>query len=121
MANKRILLTDDEPDLVEILEAVIERPNWDIITTNDGESTMEKLREESFDLVILDLLMPEPDGFAILKWIRKTKETKDTPVVIISAYCHDSTIKTVKDLGANDFVKKPIGIHEFKQIISKYI
>ena len=121
MKNKRILLTDDEPDLVEILEAIIERPNWDIITTNDGKTTMAELRVGTFDLIILDLLMPEPDGFEILKWVRKSKEHKDIPVVVISAYCHDSTIQTVKDIGANDFVKKPIGIHEFKQVISKYL
>tara|TARA_B100000315_G_C14587849_1_gene594101 strand:- start:3326 stop:3700 length:375 start_codon:yes stop_codon:yes gene_type:complete len=121
MVQKRILITDDEPDLLEILEAVIDKPDWEIVTTGDGKTTIEQLEHNDFDLIILDLLMPEPDGFEVLKWIRKTKRTKELPVVVISAYCHDTTIETVMELGANHFLKKPIGFSDFKTAVNRFV
>lgn len=119
--KKRILVADDEPDLVEIMTAVLEKPGWEIQASTDGRSTIRALEQTVFDLVFLDLLLPEPDGFDILRWIRRNESTKEIPVIIISGRSQESTITRAQKLGANQFITKPFDFEVLRSVAANYL
>jgi len=119
--KKRILVADDEPDLVEIITAVLEKPGWEIQASTDGRSTIRALEQTVFDLVFLDLLLPEPDGFDILCWIRRNESTKEIPVIIISGRSQENTITRAKKLGANQFIIKPFDFEVLRSVAANYL
>lgn len=119
--KKRILVADDEPDLVEIVAAVLENPEWEIQTSTDGKSAIAALEDNDYDLVLLDLLLPAPDGFDILRWIRANERTKDIPVIIVSGRSQEKTVQKALSLGANEFVTKPFEFDTLLSIAGKYL
>jgi len=118
--NRRILVADDEPDLVEIITTVLEKTNCDIETCFDGKSTIQALKKTDFDLIILDLLMPEPDGFEILQWIRGHKRTKEIPVIVVSGRSQERAVTRAFELGANQFITKPFDFNDLTSTVNYY-
>jgi CheY-like chemotaxis protein len=84
MAKKKILVVDDEKDVVEFLTDLLEDNGYEVTPANNGQEAMEKVERESFDLILLDLQMPEETGTDFYRKLRHKKESKKTPVVIIS-------------------------------------
>lgn len=115
--TKQILIVEDEPDLMEITTSVVEKEGREISAVFEGSSAMDALTSKPFDLVILDLLIPEPDGFHILTWIRENEATQDLPVIIISASSQENTVKKVLSLGATKFISKPFKFEELAQSV----
>lgn len=85
--GKKILLADDDPDVVEVLSMLLEEEGYEIATARDGAEALEKLEGESPDLVILDLLMPRVDGFAFFEALRDPRYERwsKTPVVVLTS------------------------------------
>ncbi|HEX7358008.1 MAG TPA: response regulator, partial [Ignavibacteriaceae bacterium] len=81
---KKILLVDDEPDIVEFLKYNLEQQNFEVIVGRDGEEAIQKLSEKP-DLIILDIMMPKLDGFETCKRIRDNKDFDNVPVVFLTA------------------------------------
>ncbi|MCH8013026.1 MAG: response regulator [Candidatus Marinimicrobia bacterium] len=119
--KKRILIADDEPDLIEIAVAFLERPEWEIVTTIDGVTTMKMLECNHFDLVILDILMPKPDGLKIARWIRGNEQTKNVPIIILSAISEENTLNKAINIGVNEFITKPFDFETLERTVSKYL
>lgn len=105
--NKKILLVDDEQDIVEFLEYNLRQEGFEVITAYNGKEAISKLSQKP-DLIILDVLMPEMDGYETCKTIREIPEFKTTPVLFLTAKA--SEIDEIKglNLGADDYVHKPI-------------
>lgn len=105
--NAKILLVDDEQDIVEFLEYNLKQEGFEVISAYDGIQAIEKLSEEP-DLIILDILMPKMNGYEACSEIRKRSEFKNTPVIFLTA--KSSEVDEVKglNLGADDFIQKPI-------------
>lgn len=105
--STKILLVDDEQDIVEFLEYNLKQEGFDVISAYDGKQAIDKLGEEP-DLIILDVLMPNMDGYEACSEIRKREEFKNTPVIFLTA--KSSEVDEVKglNLGADDFIQKPI-------------
>ena len=103
----KILLVDDEYDIVEFLQYNLEQDNFEVITAYDGQEAIEKISENP-DLIILDVMMPNMDGYEVCSRIRATKGYKDTPIIFLTA--KSSEIDEVKglELGADDFIQKPV-------------
>lgn len=112
MANKiKILIVDDERPLARALELKLTHEGFEAKTALDGESAIEILKEEKFDLMILDLVMPKLDGFGVLKKMREIKN--ETPVIVVSNLSQKEDAKKSKELGAVDFfVKSDIPISD---------
>ncbi len=104
MANKKILVIDDEVDILDIVKARLLANNYDVITASDGETGLVKMREEKPDAVILDILLPQTDGLTILKKIRE--EDKAIPVFMYTAYSNEERIKLASKLNATGFIIK---------------
>lgn len=105
--GRKILLVDDEKDIIELLQYNLEQEGYEVFTAYDGAEALSKLVNFP-DLIILDVMMPVMDGFEVCRRIRKMKEFQNTPVIFLTAL--SSEIDEIKglDLGANDFIVKPI-------------
>lgn len=103
----RILLVDDEKDIVEFLEYNLHQEGFEVISAYDGQEAIEKLRHKP-DLIILDILMPKMDGFETCQKIRSLSEFKNVPVIFLTA--KSAEVDEIKglNLGADDFIRKPI-------------
>jgi two-component system alkaline phosphatase synthesis response regulator PhoP len=104
---KKILLVDDEPDIVEFLKYNLEQQNFNVIVGNNGEEALQKLNEKP-DLIILDIMMPKLDGFETCKIIRGKKEFENIPIVFLTARMGEVDEIKGLEFGASDFIHKPI-------------
>jgi len=106
----KILVVDDEPDLLEQLRETLTSQKYDVDTADDGESALDKMFDNLYDLVILDIMLPFFDGLAILIEIRKANI--DTPVLLLTAKGDvEDKIKGL-DYGADDYLAKPFAMAE---------
>lgn len=111
----KILIVDDDPDILVAIGAVLEARNYQIITARDGEEGLVKLKEEGPDLMILDLLMPRKDGFAVCKELKDPRWSKhsNVPILILTSVREEVSrrryeLETGLSLDVDDYVEKPI-------------
>ncbi len=101
----RVLLIDDDPDVAVTLRTLLRGQDFDIQPVFSGEEGLEAVRENEPDVVILDLLMPELDGWQVCEEIRKTT---DVPILILSALGSPGSVAQALDAGADDYLIKPV-------------
>ena len=117
----KILIADDQPDNLRLLSRYLENEGYDYMQAKDGEETLEKVRSNLPDLVLLDVNMPKKDGFQVLEEIRADSATKHIPVIILTAARLDaSEIQSGLNMGADDYITKPFDRRElFARIRTK--
>jgi adenylate cyclase len=106
-ASGRILVVDDNPDNRDMLSRRLEREGYTVDTAENGLRALEKLESEAFDLVLLDIMMPELDGFAVLQRIRANPLCKEVAVIMISALDEIKSVVRCIEMGAEDYLQKP--------------
>ena len=117
--QKKILVVDDEPDILEFLQIIFEEAGYFVVTTEKGDY-LEKLNNGALpDLVLLDMLLSGKDGREIVKQLKSQEKTKHIPVIMFSA--HPSAEKTARAAGADDFVEKPFDIETLMEKIQRLI
>jgi two-component system, OmpR family, KDP operon response regulator KdpE len=109
MRREAILVVDDEPPMRKYLSANLRARGYWVSTAEDGTEALQCLAEHSFDLLILDIMMPGPDGLALLKVVR---DSSSVPVLILSARGREADKVQALDLGADDYLTKPFGVEE---------
>lgn len=107
--RKRILVVDDEKGLARIIRLNLEQDGFEVVEAYNGTQAMEKLRTTLPDLVLLDVMMPDMDGFTVLKMIR---EIGNTPVIMLTAKGEENDKVKGLELGADDYVTKPFSPRE---------
>ena len=112
---KKILLVDDDPDIRDVLTVILESRGYQIVTARDGIEGLAALRAENPDLMIVDLLMPKMDGFAMLKELQDGRWSKyrETPILILSSVREEASrrryeLETALEFNVDDYVEKPI-------------
>jgi PleD family two-component response regulator len=108
----RILIADDNPQGVELLEAYLVDGDYDIRTAADGEETLKQVREWRPDLILLDIMMPKLSGFEVCKRLRSHPDTEDIAVCMITALDQPSDVDRAVDAGTDEFLTKPINKNE---------
>ncbi|HLP86824.1 MAG TPA: response regulator [Candidatus Paceibacterota bacterium] len=103
---KKVLIVEDDSFLQGLEANKLEKKSFKVITASTGEEGLNKINEPDIDLVLLDLMLPNFDGFEILKKVRTTEKTKDIPVIVFSNLSEDSAITKSRELGATDFMIK---------------
>ena len=103
-----VLAVDDVPLNLILVEKILQRYNFKVKTANGGQEALDMIAAEKPSLVLLDLMMPNVDGFDVLAALSKSEETSNIPVVILSALNSESDIEKALSNGAKDFVTKPI-------------
>jgi len=104
---KKILLADDEKDILEFLQYNLEKEGFEVITATNGDDALVRLKENP-DLAILDIMMPKLNGFEVCEKIRENKKTALLPVIFLTAKSSEKDEIKGLELGANDFILKPI-------------
>ena len=112
MKKARILVVDDEPDLVELVRHHLQREHYEVITANDGETALAEARRRIPDLVILDLMLPGIDGLEVCRRMRADSRMAHIPIVMLTAKGEESDAVIGLAQGADDYVRKPFGVKE---------
>ncbi len=101
----KILVIDDDPAMTELLSTLLRTIPAHVIAVNSGQEGVEQTENQKPDIVILDLMMPEMDGWQVCKRIR---EFSTVPILILSALDHPGMVATALDAGADDYLIKPV-------------
>jgi len=104
----KILLVDDEPDIIEFLGYNLKKEGFDVVTAHDGSGAIAKARAEHPDLILLDVMMPGMDGMEVCQLLRDDPQMKDVFIILLTARGEDYSQVAGFDSGADDYVKKPV-------------
>lgn len=118
---KKILIVDDEPNIVMSLEYTFKKNNFEVFIARDGQEALDILKTNFPDVIILDIMMPMVDGFATLEQIRKDNNLKHTKVLFLSAKNKASDIEKGLALGADAYMTKPFTIKKVVEQISELL
>jgi len=116
--NKRILVVDDIPANIEIVLAIL-GDTYDVLVAIDGETALEIADEEQLDLILLDVVMPDMDGYSVCEALKKDVKTKDIPVIFITAVTDEVSIERAYEVGGIDYVTKPFKPKELRARIKR--
>ncbi len=120
MAHK-ILIVDDEVDVVETLASRLKREGYAVCTAFDGEEALLRVKEDDPDVILLDLIMPKLNGYEVLEQVRKRYTDKWRPVIIISAKTEFESVKQCYNLEADHYLTKPCTIDQILRGIETMI
>ncbi len=126
--QKKILLADDDPDVVEVITMLLEDEGYEVITAKDGAEALEKIKLESPDLIILDLLMPHVDGFAVFQMLRDPRYERwsKIPVVILTSVREEVSnrryeLETGRKMDYAAYLEKPADPDVLLETVTKLI
>jgi two-component system alkaline phosphatase synthesis response regulator PhoP len=108
----RILIVDDEPNIIISLEFLMKREGFEVAVAGDGERALQAMAEQRPDLVILDVMMPRLNGFEVCQRIRAQPAWRGVPVLMLTAKGHETDLKKGLALGADAYVTKPFSTRE---------
>ena len=122
----KVLIIDDDPDFVEATRIVLESKPYEVIVSYDGDDGLRKAREESPDLIILDVIMPVKDGFSTAEQLKKDAGLKNIPVIILTSYAEKGGGSSVAMSGGltmetEDYIDKPVSPEELLKKVEKYL
>lgn len=112
--KKKILIIDDEPDILKTMKYNLEFEGYEVFSAQDGEEGLKKIKQALPDLVLLDLKMPGKNGFQIAKEIKSQKEYGDIPIIVLSALKDEASKYIAAKGGAVEFIEKPVDIEKLK-------
>lgn len=112
IVKRTILLIDDEPDQIKLLEFNLSAEGYRVLSARDGESGLAQARRNKPDLIILDVMMPGMDGWDVCKHLRQDVETSSTPILMLTAKAEETDRVLGLELGADDYVTKPFSVRE---------
>jgi DNA-binding response OmpR family regulator len=107
MPEKRILIVEDEKDLVEILTVRLEASGYQVIPAYDGQEGLDKAKKEKPDLIILDLMLPKMDGFKVCRLLKFDEKYKKIPIIMFTARAQEQDKKLGEEVGADAYIVKP--------------
>ena len=118
---KNVLVVDDEPNIVLSLKFLITQECYEVRTASSGEEALQALAEQVPDLILLDVMMPKPDGYEVCQKIRATPEWKDIPVIMLTAKSRDIEKEKGLAMGADDYITKPFATKELVAKVKAFL
>jgi DNA-binding response OmpR family regulator len=106
-----ILLVDDEQSVQKLLASALRKDGYEVVSAFDGQQALDRLREGSFDLLVLDLMLPEIDGFEVCRQVRASSSV---PIIMLTARVEEIDKVLGLELGADDYITKPFSMREFR-------
>ena len=104
----RVLIADDTPEAVELLEAYLAGTDYETAIATDGEETLARVADWHPDLILLDVMMPKISGFEVCKRLRNNPATRDIAILMVTALDQTSDVERAVDAGTEDFLSKPV-------------
>jgi DNA-binding response OmpR family regulator len=115
----RVLVVDDDPIILELLVLNLELEGHDVVTASDGRQALDRAHDADPDLVLLDIMMPEIDGFEVCERLRADPATATLPVVFLSARAHEADLVRGTKVGGDAYVTKPFDPMELMELIAR--
>jgi len=120
MITKKILIVDDEPDFIEMIQMRLEANGYKVVSANDGLQGLEAARTEKPNLILLDVMMPGMDGFETIRKLRRDADTRGIPVIMLTARGESPSIFKAQELGAADYLIKPCESDELLAMVKRH-
>jgi two-component system alkaline phosphatase synthesis response regulator PhoP len=112
MKKQRILIVDDDKEVVRLMRAYLEQAGYEVLVAYNGESAVHNLRREQPDLLLLDLMLPDRDGWDITRFVRSDPDLAHIPIIMLTARVEDTDKIIGLEIGADDYVTKPYNPRE---------
>ncbi|MBT4839028.1 MAG: response regulator [Methylococcales bacterium] len=116
---KQVLIVDDSPEDCKHLTKIMEKNDFSVITADDGEKGVEKAKQEKPDLILMDVVMPNLNGFQATRKIKKNPDTADIPVIMITTKSNETDKIWAKRQGVDIFITKPVKANELNKAIEE--
>jgi len=121
MSKKRILVVDDEVDLVETVRFSLELEGYDVLVAYNGEEALNQARKENPDLILLDLMLPKLDGYKVCRLLKFDERYKHIPILMLTAKIQEKDKATGMETGANEYITKPFEMDELMKKVKNYL
>lgn len=121
MSKKRILVVDDEVDLVETVRFSLELEGFEILVAYNGEEALNQARKEHPDLILLDLMLPKLDGYKVCRLLKFDERYKHIPILMLTAKTQDKDKAIGLETGANEYITKPFDMDDLMKKVKEYL
>jgi len=121
MNTKKILVVDDEVDLVETVRFPLEMEGFDVLVSYNGEDALSQARKEKPDLIILDLMLPKLDGYKVCRLLKFDEKYKHIPILMLTAKTQEKDKILGKETGADEYITKPFEMDVLMEKVKKYL
>ena len=119
--SKKVLVVDDQPHIVRLIQVNLEKEGFEVTTAGDGVEGLARVREVKPDLVILDVIMPRKDGFQVLREIKMDQQFAETPVIMLTVKTHNADIVEGLKEGAELYLPKPFHPKELVSLVKRVL
>jgi len=119
--SKKILVADDEPNIVISLEYLLKREGYTVLVARDGQEALETIMLEKPDLVLLDVMMPLKTGFEVCQAVRANEDLQATKILMLTAKGRDTDVAKGTALGADDYITKPFSTRELAEKVARML
>lgn len=120
-ASKRILVCDDDPIILRLLQVNLELEGYDVLAAHHGEEAVDIALNEHPDLVICDIMMPRMDGYQTARQLKGDPSTEDIPIVFLSAKAQQSDIEKGEEFGVQGYLTKPFDPNELLELVERLV
>jgi DNA-binding response OmpR family regulator len=120
---KKILIADDEPDVLSILEKKFKQDNFQVLALSKGKDILDSVKSFKPDLMILDIIMPDIDGYSVAFLLREDKELKGIPIIFMTGkdLDHSGVQRRIAELGYCDFISKPCVFEDLLKKVNEIV
>ncbi len=117
----KILVADDEPDIVETIQLVLEARGHEVLKANDGMEALDQARNHNPDIIFLDVMMPKLDGYRVCRMLKFDSQYKKIPVVLLTARAGSKDISTGGEVGADEYITKPFDVNDLLELVDRLV
>jgi DNA-binding response OmpR family regulator len=121
MEKKKILVVDDEVDLVKTIQVYLELGGYKVLASYNGEDALNQARKENPDLILLDIMLPKLDGYKVCRLLKFDEKYKHIPILMMTAKTQEKDKLMGKETGANEYITKPFDMEELTEMIKAYL
>ena len=121
MSPKKILIVDDEVDLVETVRFPLEMEGFNVLVSYNGEDALSQARKERPDLILLDLMLPKLDGYKVCRLLKFDERYKNIPVLMLTAKTQEKDKALGMETGANEYITKPFDLEKLVEKVKEYL
>lgn len=118
---KKVLIVDDEPQLARIVQVRLAANGYEVISARNGQEALDMAEGDRPGLILMDVMMPKMHGLEALRRLKEKPETKDTPVVMLTAKDDKESVSEASALGAKDYMSKPFNAEALLDVVKKYL
>lgn len=119
--TKRILVADDDPVILRLIQVNLELEGYEVLTANNGQEAVDMAQAEKPDLVILDIMMPRLDGYQACEQLKSSDTTKEIPVIFLSAKAQQGDIEKGQSFGVAAYLTKPFDPTELVEVVERHL